>query len=99
MITTSKVQISDVKKRLSGQQNIYYLIDFIEFTDIKDENQNLIKREWCGMYYADSRAEIDILALKGQMVNLELNFYPNHKTVGERNFMDINAAIISLNRA
>jgi hypothetical protein len=88
--------VTDVKKKVSGQGNTYYMLDLLETTEFKDENQQFIKRTWPQLYFTPEDKTLDVVNLKDKRVNAYFSFYPQSRKSGDRVFHEIRCAIADL---
>lgn len=95
MISSTQVLVKEVKRKVSGLNNIYFLVDVTEFLPLKDEKGNPITREWLNLYFSPSPDSVDILQFINKQVIIDMNFYPIRKVSGDKVFMDISCNIAS----
>lgn len=96
MIVPIQMLVTDVKKKVSGQGNVYYLLDLLETTEFKDEKDQFIKREWCRLYYSPASQDADIVNHKDKILKVYLSFFPVQRKVGENVYNEIKCSITAL---
>lgn len=99
MKTVEKVQIIDVKKRLSIQNNPYYLISFIEESEQRDESNNPYLHTWNNIYFPNTEVGINPLEFKEKKVIITLNYFPNYRKVGEKEYLEVKTIVTAIELA
>lgn len=99
MKLTEKLFVQNAQRKVSGQGNVYYLIDLVENTGINNEEGQPITRDWQSLYYMPEHKEENVLKHKSQMAMVTLTFYPIVRRVGEKEYQDIRVSVIELKEA
>lgn len=90
------VKVTDVTKKLSGQNNVYFEIDFLEDTAVDDGKGSTIKRQWNKIYYAKPEKSVYPLDLVGTVCEVDLNIYSLARKVGDKVYTDIKMNALDL---
>ena len=90
------VFIKDVTKRVSGQGNPYFVIDFIEKLQQQDEEGNPVTKEWNNVFYAAKEDQTNPNNFKGQNAVIIINFYTYNRKVGDKVYTDLKANILDM---
>ena len=96
MKAKDRVFIQDVTRKVSGQGNPYFLIDFREKLQQVDEQGEPITKEWNNVFYQPQEGAENPNNLKGKQAIIVINFYTYNRKVGENVYTDIKANILEL---
>jgi len=99
METKQQVNVIDVRRKVSGQGNEYFVLDVLETLSVIDEKGAYITRAWNNLYFKTEQPQHEVLALKGKEAEINMNFYPLQRKVGENIYHDIKANILDIKEA
>lgn len=93
MKTEQEVTIKAIIRKVSQSENVYHEITIEETLDKKNDEDEIVKRNWNKLYYPhemDTNVKEDLIDKK---VTVLINFYPVKRVVGDQEFTNINCHI------
>ena len=93
MKCTAKIKIKSLVRKVSQMENVYHEITITETILPKDEQNEVIERDWHKTYYPHDIPTNIKEDLIGKEVEVVINFYPVKRTVGDQTFTNINCHI------
>ena len=96
MLVATKMFVQNARKRVSGQGNVYWMLDLTEKTEHKNEQGAPITRDWKNVYYSTPNPETDVKAFEKSERTINFSFYPMDKKVGEKEYHEVKCAILHI---
>jgi len=93
MKVAATVTIKAIVRKISQMENVYHEITVMEKVQPKDDNNEVLERDWNKLYYPeniDTNVKEDLI---GKEVEMIINFYPVKRQVGDQVFTNINCHV------
>lgn len=94
MEAKTKVLVTRVDEKISNSGTKYFQIDLTEDTKIPNSLGGTFKRVWEKCYMPFTAGMENPKMLENHECDVEMNFYPQGRTVGDKTFTDIKCNII-----
>jgi hypothetical protein len=96
MNSTEKVVLVDVRRKISGQGNVYHELDFIHLVPVSDNPNENVQQKFNKVYAGNLTNAPEAHNLIGKVCEVTCNFYPITKKVGDKEFSEIKMNLVSI---
>lgn len=96
MNSTENVVIVDVRRKISGQGNVYHELDFINLVPVSDNPNENVQQKFNKVYAGNLQNPQEAHNLIGKTAQVVCNFYPITRKVGDKEFSEIKMNLVSI---